>query len=261
MLDEALTDIGDRTSEAGGTVDILMYHSIAESPGPTSIAPRLFEAQMSALAASGIAVLRMDDVQNHLAAGHGRAVAITFDDGFRDFVDVAWPVLRRLDLPAMVYLPTDCIDGAETWEGAHSPRRPLMSWGDVRRLVSEGGDFGNHTATHPDLSRLTTKQVVAEVERAGLRIQSEIGVYPAHFAPPYGRSSSDVRQVIARHHKTSVGTELATARGSSDPHNLPRIEMFYFNNIRRWRAHLDGRGANYLRLRRIMRQIRGSILR
>tara|TARA_R110002051_G_scaffold146786_2_gene219565 strand:- start:41917 stop:42699 length:783 start_codon:yes stop_codon:yes gene_type:complete len=260
MLDEVVTDIVARTPVSGGTVDILMYHSIANAPGPTSIAPRQFEAQMSALASSGITLLRMDDVPGHLATGYGRAVAITFDDGFRDFADVAWPVLRSLNLPAMVYLPTDCIDGAENWKGAHRPPRPLMSWEEVRRLASEGVDFGNHTAAHSDLSLLNINQVAEETERACLRMQAEIGFRPVHFAPPYGRSSCDARKVIARHHKTSVGTELATARASSDPHNLPRIEMFYFNNMRHWHAHLDGRGANYLRLRRVIRHVRESFL-
>ena len=137
MSDEARSGRPAFSSTGGGTVDILMYHSIAEAPGPTSIAPRLFEAQMSALVASGLAVLRMDDVPSHLATGRGRAVAITFDDGFRDFAKTAWPVLRRLNLSAMVYIPTDCIDGAERWSGAHRPPRPLMSVRHALVLLSE----------------------------------------------------------------------------------------------------------------------------
>lgn len=260
MSDDAQSGFLARSPATGGTVDILMYHSIAEAPGPTSIAPRLFEAQVSALVASGLAVLRMDEVPGHLTNGRGRAVAITFDDGFRDFAVTAWPVLRRLNLPAMVYIPTDCIDGAERWDGAHRPPRPLMSWNEVRRLASEGVDFGNHTATHPDLSRLDAEKVIAETERAGMRMLAETGQRPVHFAPPYGRSSAIARRVIARHHKTSVGTWLATARTSSDPYNLPRIEMYYYTDMRRWSAHLSGRGASYLRLRRTMRYIRSATM-
>lgn len=256
MSDDAGSGRPARPSAKDGTVDILMYHSIAEAPGPTSIAPRLFEAQMSALAASGLAVLRMDDVPGHLATGRGRAVAITFDDGFRDFSEVAWPVLRDLGLSAMVYIPTDCIDGSERWDGTH---RPLMSWDEVRRLDAEGVNFGNHTATHADLSRLSSEMISAEIERAGARMLAETGRRPVHFAPPYGRSSPEVRRAVARHHHTSVGTRLATAHKTSDPYELPRIEMFYYTDIRRWRAHLDGRGGAYLRLRRTMRGIRSAI--
>ena len=183
-------------------------------------------------------------------------MAITFDDGFRDFGEVAWPVLRDLGLSAMVYIPTDCIDGPERWDGTH---RPLMSWDEVRRLDAEGVNFGNHTATHADLSRLSSEMIATEIERAGARMLAETGRRPVHFAPPYGRSSPEVRRAVARHHHTSVGTRLATAHKTSDPYELPRIEMFYYTDIRRWRAHLDGRGGAYLRLRRTMRGIRSAI--
>ncbi|WP_300513834.1 polysaccharide deacetylase family protein [Aliiroseovarius sp.] len=243
----------------GGTVDILMYHSIAEAPGPTSIAPELFEAQMMALATSGLPVLRMDDVPAHLSGGQGRAVAITFDDGFRDFAEVAWPVLRRLDLSAMVYLPTDCMDGTERWDGAHDPPRPLMTWNEVRQLASDGVDFGNHTATHSDLSALDEAAIANELGTADARMQRELGRRPLHCAPPYGRSSDAARRIMARDRLTSVGTRLATAGPSSDLHDLPRLEMYYFTNLIRWRAHLEGRGGLYLQLRRAFRQIRSQI--
>ena len=244
----------------GGLVDILMYHSIAEAAGPTSIAPKLFEAQMEALAQSRLPVLRMHDVPAHLARGDGRAVAITFDDGFRDFASVAWPVLQRHKFASMVYLPTECIGDAERWDGAHEPPRPLMTWNEIRQLADAGVDFGNHTATHPDLAVLDDAGVVVELESARARLQHELGQSPHHFAPPYGRSSDSVRRLVARNHQTSVGTRLATASPSSDLHDLPRLEMYYFGSLKRWEAHLAGRGDRYLLLRRVLRQIRSKIL-
>ena len=244
----------------GGTVDILMYHSIAEAAGPTTIAPKLFAAQMDALAQSGLPVLRMDDVPAHLARGKGRAVAITFDDGFRDFAQVAWPVLQRHKFASMVYLPTDCIGDAERWDGAHEPPRPLMSWNEIRQLADAGVDFGNHTATHPDLAALDEAGIAAELERARARLLQELEQSPRHCAPPYGRSSDSARRLMARDHQTSVGTRLATAGPTSDLHDLPRLEMYYFGNMKRWEAHLAGRGKGYLQLRRAMRQMRSKIL-
>ena len=76
--------------------DILMYHSISDAPGPTSISPQIFSAQMDAIADAGVAVISMDDLADRLGRGAlaPRAVAITFDDGFSDFAKVAWPILR-----------------------------------------------------------------------------------------------------------------------------------------------------------------------
>lgn len=245
-----------RDGPGSGQVDILMYHSIAEAPGPTAIAPATFSAQMEMLAASGLPVLRMDQVAGHLASGTGRAVAITFDDGFQDFADAAWPVLRKLGLATMVYLPADRIGGVEDWVGALRPRRPLMSWDVVRALVAQGVDFGSHTATHADLSGLAPLRVAEEIDRAAARIQAELGFRPSHFAPPYGRTTPAAQCLIAARHATSVGTRLGVADGASDLHDLPRLEMHYFTNLSRWRDRLAGRGRLYLSLRGAMRRAR-----
>ena len=242
-----------------GTVLILMYHSISDAIGPTSISPAVFAAQMRALAGSGLPVIGMDAVPGHLVAGPGRAVALTFDDGFRDFAETAWPELARHGFPAMVYLPTSRIGGAEDWPGGHRPARPLMDWATVRRLRAEGVDFGDHSASHAALARLTPVEAGAELDRASARLAEELGAAPRHAAPPYGSTSEAVRALLAHRFETAVGTALARATAASELADLPRLEMFYFTDPRRWQAELAGRGGPYLALRRTARRLRQQL--
>ncbi len=241
------------------TVDILMYHSISRASGPTSISPEVFARQIAQLVVSNLPVLRMDEVAAHLAQGHGRAVAITFDDGLEDFRQNAWPILRPHGFRPMVYLPTECIGGNEIWAGAHVPPRPLMSWDGARELAAEGVDFGNHSACHDDLSCLDPRAAAEDIDRACARFAAELGQPPAHFAPPYGHSTPAVRCLIGERHRTSVGTVLATADARSDPFDLPRIEMHYFRAPDRWDRHLSGDGVLYLTLRRKLRAVRRAV--
>lgn len=241
------------------TVDILMYHSVAEASGPTSIAPHVFERQISQLAQSGLKILRMGEIIRHLTAGSGRAAAVTFDDGFDDFRQTAWPVLTKYGIPAMVYIPVARMGGVENWTGAHIPPRPLMSWADIRALRADGVDFGNHTLNHADLSQLDEATLVSEIEVARDRLSDELGEAPTHFAPPYGRSTARARHTISQRHATSVGTVLATANSNSDRFDLPRIEMYYFQKAGRWNAHLAGRGGGYIRVRKTLRTVRGTL--
>lgn len=243
-------------------VDILMYHSVSNRGGATSIAPGVFADQMAAVAEAGVPVISLDDL---VAAREGRAalaprsVIVTFDDGFQDFADVAWPVLAKLGFRPIVYLPTAFIGRAEGWRGIAEPPRALMGWGTIRALAREGVAFGSHTVHHPNLNAMADDEVEAELGRSRIEIEDRIGTEVRHFAPPYGLAEERVRRRIAAHYVTSVGTRLGEARPEGDLRDLPRLEMYYFADPARWRAHLAGRGAAYLTLRRTLRAVRSRV--
>jgi len=247
---------------AGPVVDILMYHSVSNRGGATSIAPGVFAEQMAAIADAGVPVISLDDL---VAARDGRAelaprsVVITFDDGFQDFADVAWPVLSKQAFRPIVYLPTAFIGRSEGWRGIAEPPRALMGWGTIRALSKEGVAFGSHTVHHPNLNAMTGDDLEAELHRSRAEIEERVGAEVRHFAPPYGLADNRVRARIAVHYRTSVGTRLGEARAEDDLFDLPRIEMFYFTDPARWRAHLAGRGGAYLTLRRGLRAVKAKV--
>lgn len=248
----------------GPVVDILMYHSISDHGGATSIAPAVFAEQMRALAESGVQVVTLDDL---LAARDGRAdlaarsVIITFDDGFQDFKATAWPLMDRFGFRPMVYLPTSYVGRSEGWHGIASPPRMLMNWGDIRTLSREGVQFGSHTVSHPNLDVLPDEALTAELERSKRIIEDRLSKPVHHFAPPYGLASANVRGRIGQVYRTSVSTALASVTAGSAMMNLPRLEMFYFRDIRRWQAQLEGRGALYLRQRQAARWVKSRLMR
>ena len=241
------------------SVDLLMYHSISEAPGPTSIPPSLFRQQLDTLAACGYQAVSLAD----FAAWHGnrgelpsRPVVITFDDGFADFAEEAYPALAKHGWSATVFLPSGKLGGREDWDGADPVPRALMSWDQVDDLTKKGIDFGSHSMSHADLTALTPDALEEELGRSRDQIGQQLGQAPVSFAPPYGRSNAAVRSAIARYYGVSVGTRLARADRSSDLYDLPRIEMHYFRDAGRWRAYLEGRGEGYFLARRVLRRVR-----
>jgi peptidoglycan/xylan/chitin deacetylase (PgdA/CDA1 family) len=97
---------------------VLTYHRVCD-PFAADLDPRLvsataadFELQMRYLAES-YSVVSVEEALAALGGGPplpGRAVLLTFDDGYRDFGEIAWPILRRYRLPAVVFVPTSYPD-------------------------------------------------------------------------------------------------------------------------------------------------------
>lgn len=107
-------------SPAGGRarLSVLIYHRVLERPDPYRGDPTVaeFDWQM-ALLAREFNVLPLADAVARLAAGSlpARAACVSFDDGYRDNLTLAAPVLRRHGLPATFFVATDYLDGGAMW--------------------------------------------------------------------------------------------------------------------------------------------------
>lgn len=249
---------------AGGisSLPILTYHSISNEPGPTSIAPDDFAAQMAEIEAAQVDVIDLATAEKWVRGEHEltrRAVAITFDDAFRDFADAAFPVLKGMDFPATVFVPTSVVGGEENWLGANDNARPLLDWTAIRALSEEGVAFGSHSRRHCDLTKLSDAELNEELASSRAELETRLGKAAPHFAPPYGRSDQRVRSAISRHYTLSVGVRLDEARRDSPIDDLPRIEMFYYRDLNRWRAFLERRGGVYLQARKAARSMRNAV--
>ncbi len=241
-----------------GRVLVLMYHSISDGPGPTCIAPDAFRRQMTILEDTGYRVVPLLDVAGWLQDGHElprRCAALTFDDGFEDFATVAFPELSWRGWPATVFVPSGRVGGFDGWDPPGSAgHRRLMDWATIAELAGHGVDFGGHGVTHRDLSLIRGPALEAEVRGSKRAIEEWTGRAVTSFAAPYGRSDDEVIAAIRRHYQIAVGTRLARAGRDDDPYDVPRIEMWYFREARRWRAFLQGRAEGFFLARRLLRR-------
>jgi len=122
----------------------------------------------------------------------GRAILITFDDGYRDFLTYAWSLLKRYGFSATVFLVANEIGKSNQWDRVYGEEVPLLGWGEIRQLQSEGVEFGSHSATHQPLTGLSITDVVCEGIRSRAILERELQTPIRAFAYPYG----DVDQVV-----------------------------------------------------------------
>ncbi len=204
---------------------ILTYHSLDDSGSVISTPPQVFRRQIESLAASGIPLVPLDRV----AASPG-SIALTFDDGYRNLAEHAFPVLERFRVPATVFVVSRFCGLLNNWPSQPPgavPELPLLSWNELASLPP-GIDIGAHTATHPRLPALAAEECDREMAECRHEIENRL-VRPVRWlAYPYGACSAGVRSAASRHFELAAGTSLRFVSPGANPMDLPRIDMFYF---------------------------------
>lgn len=231
---------------------ILTYHSLDDSGSVISVSPALFARQMEVLAGSGVPVARLTELRSSPAP----AVALTFDDGFQNFAEVAAPVLARYRFPATVFLVSGYCGAANDWPSQWPgvPRLPLMTWSTIQGLSRAGVEFGAHTATHPDLGRLDEAAMREEVLSSKRRIEDATGREALAFAYPYGSMPEPARRLVAEHFRAGCSTRLGYVTAGSRPETLERLDVYYLARLSLFRHLFASPARWYLALRGFIRE-------
>jgi peptidoglycan/xylan/chitin deacetylase (PgdA/CDA1 family) len=240
-----------RARERTREVPILMYHSVADD-GPAELAPyrvspAAFREQLRYLRRQGFHSITVAEWGASLGAGRplpGRPVILTFDDGYKDFIENAWPALERADFSGTVFVVTEKVGGLADWDELADSAPPLMSWGDLAALRDKGVEIGSHSATHQDMQTLSSAGVLREGELARSTLRDKLGLDATAIAFPWGRSDASVREALAGcGYRLAVTTWGGRSRLGDDPMNLPRIEIFGDDDIDTFAAKLGPPGA------------------
>ncbi|MEV4807859.1 polysaccharide deacetylase family protein [Nonomuraea sp. NPDC049421] len=113
------------------------------------------------------------------------AVLITFDDGYRDVLTQAVPLLAEFDVRILLFCVTDRMADTDRPAPA-TPREDFLTWSDVAALTRMGHVAGAHTRSHVRLSELTAARARDEVGGSLADTRRMTGAAPAAFAYPYG---------------------------------------------------------------------------
>jgi peptidoglycan/xylan/chitin deacetylase (PgdA/CDA1 family) len=172
---------------------ILTYHSIDDSGSVLSTTPEEFAWQMAELARRAIRVVRLDEI-----AGSAGAVALTFDDGYRNFLTAALPVLERWGYPATVFVITGYVGRENSYPGqfVESPRQPLLTWDELEEIAGRGVEVGAHTVNHVWLSRLSRERAREEIRRSQETLEERLGRRVRSFSYPFGDATVAMRDYV-----------------------------------------------------------------
>jgi peptidoglycan/xylan/chitin deacetylase (PgdA/CDA1 family) len=178
------TSTAFRLPEVGRTLRVLMYHKVNDIPdNPTTVPVARFAEQLGCLAELGYEVVDLDAVLAHYTLGvplPEQAVLITFDDGYRDILDNALPVLQEHGYPAVIFVPVAFMEDQiplphETHLVERGMRNPTLDWGLMRELDAAGVRVESHGIAHRPLAEVSLDESVREIAVSKLKLEEKLG--------------------------------------------------------------------------------------
>jgi peptidoglycan/xylan/chitin deacetylase (PgdA/CDA1 family) len=117
----------------------------------------------------------------------GRVVGITFDDGYRNNLECAAPVLKKYGFSATCYIVSDKVGKTNEWDLEQGiPQKALMSEEEVLLWIKEGMDIGCHTRNHVDLSAVNNELAVYEIKQSKIDLEDRFHIDITDFCYPFG---------------------------------------------------------------------------
>jgi peptidoglycan/xylan/chitin deacetylase (PgdA/CDA1 family) len=195
-----------------------------------SIAPATFREQMRLLkeeTSFGLSAL------SAAALDQKRRIAVTFDDGYRDSLTAAAPILTELGIPFTVFVVPAYVKSGN----------PLyLTVAQLQALAQAPGcQIGSHGMNHRHLAELPPSEALSELSESRRWLQDTLGQQVGAVAYPYGSASLAVLQA-AKYAGFDIGacSRTGTNEASRDPLMLCRTEILEWDNLRRFRQKLRG---------------------
>lgn len=221
----------------GPSLRVLMYHKVDAQPdNPPCVPPPLFAAQMEYLRAHyhPISAAEWLAARRGEAALPERAVLVTFDDGYRDNLIEAAPVLKRLGVPALIFLPTDFL-GADRplphdeERARQGVQNPTLTWDEARHLLDYGFEIGSHGESHRIFSGLPPEVAAAEIRRSKALLEERIGRAVRCFAyvngAPNTYDESTIEAVRTAGYEVAFATHMGPVFLDDAPYTLRRANV------------------------------------
>jgi peptidoglycan/xylan/chitin deacetylase (PgdA/CDA1 family) len=200
-----------------GPVPILVYHALGEAP-PTEEYPGLyvsepeFEEEMAWLHSEGYEAVTLDQVEDSWYEGGtlpSKPIVITFDNGYPTQVTFAPEVLAKYGWPGVLFEITE------------EHLRPF----EITPVIEMGWEVDSHSATHPDLTELSGKELEYQVAASRRYLKRKFGIPSNNFCYPSSEYNSATIASVKEAGYVGAVTENAGYATREEPYELDRYEI------------------------------------
>ncbi|MEA3346656.1 MAG: polysaccharide deacetylase family protein [Candidatus Auribacterota bacterium] len=234
-------------------VPVLMYHSIDNSAAEKEklkVSPKDFEKQLKYLRGKGYKSITLQDLKQYIEGKkifEYKPVVITFDDGYRNNIKNASPILRKYGFSAVFFIAAVYIGGESLWDAAEeNDAKSMMDWDEIKTLVKDGFEIASHTVTHADLVKIDKGFLLKELTESKKMLEGELNIKINAVSYPYGHYNNEViKAVKLAGYEMGIATLHGLNRKGENPFVIKRVLIRGYDcwfdfllNITRGRSHI-----------------------
>lgn len=229
-----------------GGIRLLLYHSIGGNPYDHKLAVRVplkkFHEELEFLRKSGYKTCTVSElIEHNLWQEREKYIALTFDDGYKDNLATAAPIIKKMGMNATFFITTSDIDGAGRKKWSNGSPREYMNWQDIRHLGEMGFEIGSHMIHHVDLTSIDDIQLRLELEGSRDIISKNTGKQVKVLSYPYGRLNQRIA-ALAREagYVGGCSSVCGVNYAGTDRYILKRTEIDGYDTITDFRHKISG---------------------
>ena len=154
-------------------------------------------------------------------------VCLTFDDGYQDNYDIAYPILKQMEVPFTIYITTGFINNRLPMWWYYNEKLGINSESLKALDADPLCTIGAHTVSHPKLDTLSSEEQRKEIMQSKQELEALLSHPIRHFSYPHGSYNDDTLKIVNGCNFVSAlcawgGT---IRKGVADLLELPRIEL------------------------------------
>ncbi|MCX7715391.1 MAG: polysaccharide deacetylase family protein [Clostridia bacterium] len=232
-------------------VPVYMYHGIKDIPLSNDealfVRPASFDEQMKFLAENGYTSIFAEDLP--YAHKYKNPVVVTFDDGYLDNYTYAFPILKKYNVKATIFVVSSLVG------------KPNYMTREQLREMSDSGlvSIQSHSATHPYLENCTKEQIDEEYSRSKQELEAITGRSVTALSYPYGKRNALAVQEASRYYKLAFITFGDYSYSKKCAYEVPRAGVFRSNDLKSFENITRHRSRT--RLKNLFMLVRDQILK
>ena len=209
---------------------ILNYHRVGTPPGAARykgmfVTPAHLSRQIRWLKGAGYTILPVSEA---LKSDAKKVASLTFDDGYEDNLRLGFPILKRENVRASIYLITgDVGQKNHVWkEAGEQLPSDLLNWDQIELLKANGWETGSHGFSHIHLGNKSIQEQADCIEKSQDDFVKYLGSRANTFAYPYGSYQSETCKLLKdAGFIAGLTTESGLNHQNSHPFTLKRVHL------------------------------------